>query len=125
MLGLLSEGKGGEHAERLRRRNHYREIHCTPECPEPADLEKLSEIERVMSDFIVAKEEAGKSWYKVDQTDIPVVSDSETATVMPLSRLSPIVGSLRATRRVSLYATPEKAKEARTKIAGLLRAVAT
>lgn len=125
VLGLLSDGNGGEHAERLCQRTHYREIYCTPECPEQEDLDKLLKIEHELGNLIVAREAAGKSWYKVDQTDIPVVSDSEAATVMPLSKLSPIVGSLRATRRVSLYATPEKAKEARTKIAGLSRVITT
>lgn len=125
VLGLLSEGKGGEHAERLCRRTHYREIYCTPECPGAADNDKLSKIEQEMKGFIVAREEAGKSWYKVDQTDIPVVSESGATTVMPLSKLSTIVGSLRATRRVSLYAPPEKAKEARTKIACMSRVITT
>lgn len=119
VLGLLSEGKGGEHAERLCRRNHYREIYHTPECPGENDLKELARIEQEVMDFVVAREEAGKSWYKVDHTDIPVVSDTDQGKVLPLSKLSPIIGSMKATRRVSLYATPQRVEEARAKVAGL------
>ena len=121
VLGLLSDGKGGEHAERLCRRNHYREIYHTPECPESADLVELARIEESIKEYVVAREEAGKSWYKVDHTDIPVVSDTDSGKVMPLSKLSLIVSSVKATRRVSLFGTPERAKEARAKVADLLK----
>src|SRR5206468_3031803 len=103
VLGLLSEGKGGEHGERLCRRNHYREMYHTAECPVESDWAELDLIEKGASGLIAAREEAGKSWYKVDQWDIPVVSEAEGGRVLPLSRLSPIVGSMKATRRVSLY----------------------
>ncbi len=124
VLGLLASGGGGEHGERLRRRNHYREIYNTPECPGTEDLEELARIEKGLGDRVVAREEAGKSWYKVDHTDIPVVSEGESGRVMPLSKLSPIVGSVKATRRVSLFARPERAKEARAKVAELMRGTA-
>jgi hypothetical protein len=118
VLGLLAEAKGGEHGERLCRRNHYREFYHTPECPEEADWDELAQVEEKAKAYIVAREEAGKSWYKVDQSDIPVIRETEGGRVLPLSRLSPIIGSLKATRRVSLYAgTPEQAKEARAKVA--------
>jgi HD superfamily phosphohydrolase len=121
ILGMLSEGKGGEHAVRLCRRNHYREIYFTPECPETSDIAELTRIEQGAKKYIVAREEAGKSWYKVDQTDIPVISDFKGGKVMPLSALSPIVGSIKPTRRVSLFAKPEQAKEAMEKVAELMK----
>jgi uncharacterized protein len=95
ILGLLGDGQGGEHGERLRRRNHYREIYNTPECPDEADLAELAHIEQGAKEYVVAREEAGKSWYKVDHTDIPIVSDTERGKVLPLSKLSPIIGSAR------------------------------
>jgi hypothetical protein len=122
VLGMMAEGEGGEHADRLHQRNHYREIYNTPECPVQEDLDKLARIEQEVKEYVVAREEAGKSWYKVDQTDIPVVSDAEVGKVMPLSRQSAIVASVRATRRVSLFALPERATEARAKLAELIKA---
>lgn len=121
VLGQLSDGKGGEHADRLRRRDHYREIFDTPECPEPNDLAELARIEEGVRDYVTHRAEAGKSWYKVDHSDIPVVSEAAAGKVMPLSKLSSIVGSVKATRRVSLFTTPERAKEARAKVAELRR----
>jgi uncharacterized protein len=123
VLGLLAEGKGGEHAVRLYRRDHYREIYNTPECPGQEDLTELARIEQEVKEYVVAREEAGKSWYKVDQTDIPVLSNAEVGKVMPLSKQSAIVASVRATRRVSLFGLPERAKEARAKVAELIKTV--
>ena len=121
VLGMLADGKGGEHADRLCLRDHYREFYNTPECPGPGDLTELARIEQDLKDYVVAREEAAKSWYKVDQTDIPVVSDADAGKVRPLSQQSAIVASVRPTRRVSLFALPERAKEARAKVAELIK----
>jgi HD superfamily phosphohydrolase len=120
VLGALAEGNGGEHGRRLCRRDHYREVYHTPECPDERGLDELGKVEEAIKGFVVAREEAGKSWYKVDHTDIPILAD-EGGKVRPLSTLSPIIGTLKATRRVSLYATPERAREARQKVADLTR----
>ena len=123
VLGRLAGGEGGEHGERLCQRSHYREFYNTPECPEPTDFAELARVESGMGEFIAYKADAGKlrSWYKVDNTDTPVVSDADGVRVMPLSKLSPIVGGIRPTRRVSLFVTPERAKEARVKVADLIK----
>jgi hypothetical protein len=44
VLGLLSEGKGGEHGRRLAARDHYREIFHTPETPTAQDLAELGSV---------------------------------------------------------------------------------
>jgi uncharacterized protein len=119
VLGILAEGGGGEHGERLRRRCHFRRVHETPECPEPRDLVLLDLIENELRDFDAVREEAGKSWYKVDHSDIPVVSDAVNKEVTPLSKLSPVVGGLRTTRQVFLYTGPEKSLEARARVASV------
>lgn len=113
VLGRLADGAGGPHGARLKTRDHYREIYHTPECPDPSDLVLLSRVEEVVKEYVVAREEAGKSWYKVDRTDIPVVSDVDGGRILPLSKLSPVVQSLRPTRRISLYAEREKVEKAR------------
>jgi HD superfamily phosphohydrolase len=121
VLGLLAEGKGGEHGERLRQRNHYREVYHTPECPSDSDLSELQRVEDAVNEFIVAKEEAGKSWYKIDRTDIPIVSETDGGKIRPLSEYSPMVKNLRPIRRISLYALPEKADETRASIGEILK----
>jgi uncharacterized protein len=121
VLGLLAEGKGGDHGERLRQRNHYREVYHTPECPSDSDLSELQRVEDAVNEFIVAKEEAGKSWYKIDRTDIPIVSETDGGKIRPLSEYSPMVKNLRPIRRISLYALPEKADETRASIGEILK----
>lgn len=116
VLGLLAEGKGGEHGSRLRNRDHYREVHHTPESPGPGDLETLETIKTNLGDVAAHQAEAGKSWYKVDETDIPVVSDTEGRPVRSLSVFSPVIKNLKPTRRIMLFARPEKVGEARAKI---------
>jgi HD superfamily phosphohydrolase len=122
VLGLLAAGKCGDHGARLCDRNHYREIFHTPECPEQKDLDELERVAEGCKRFVVAREEAGRSWYKVDKTDIPVVSETEGRKVRPLSEHSPMVKSLKPTRKISLYALPEKAEAARAKVAELVTA---
>jgi hypothetical protein len=101
------------------KRDHYREVYKTPECPNAMDTEELERIEEGIKDLIAAKEFAGKSWYKVDRTDIPVVRES--GKVMSLSDLSPVVGSMKTTGRISLFATKENALAARQRVAEIAK----
>jgi hypothetical protein len=95
-----------------------------------ADLHRIYELRCPIHGFIpnhckeliVAREEAGKSWYKVDKTDIPVVSESQDKKVRPLLEHSPVVKSMKPTRKISLYALPEKAEVARAMVAKLVTA---
>ena len=119
VLGMLSVGQGGEHGRRLCERDHYRLIFNTRECPAQSDLEKLDAAERVLGELVAAREEAGKSWYKIDQTDIPVVGEGHARRVMPLSTHSPMVAGLKPTRRVSLYAKKENVAEVNRKLNSL------
>lgn len=121
VLGALASGSGGIHGRRLAERNHFREVYHTPECPTPGDSERLERIESGLAGAVAAREEAGKSWYKMDVTDIPVVSESAGGSVKPLSAYSPVIRSMQPTRRVSLYAEPEKASAARARVAELLK----
>lgn len=121
VLGMLSEGKGGEHGGRLSLRNHYRQIYHTPECPDIEDLTRLASAEERLQDHVAAREEAEKSWYKVDQTDIPV--EMEDGPVRPLSALSAMVKNLKPTRRIALYSMPERAEEARAIVADLQKEI--
>jgi hypothetical protein len=58
--------------------------------------------------------------YKVDRTDIPIISDTETRRVRPLSLYSPVIAKMEPTNRFMLYARPEQAGEARARVRALL-----
>jgi len=107
VLGMLSDGKGGEHGERLRAREHYRRVYHSPEVPTERDFEWLREVKETLGDRLVAEESASKSWYKTGVPDIPVVSDIDQKTVQPLSEHSNVVANLRGNNQVFLYVRPE------------------
>jgi HD superfamily phosphohydrolase len=123
VLGLLAEGKGGEHGRRLAERDHFREVFHTPETPTTDDLAKLDLVREALGPLIQAEESAGKSWYKVGTADITVVSDSETPKVRPLSAFSPIIANLKPTGKVMLYARREDAEAVRAKVRDVLRSL--
>jgi uncharacterized protein len=107
VLGLLSDGKGGEHGVRLRNRDHYRRIFHTPEVSVEKDLEQLQTVKEKLGKLVVAIESASKSWYKTGTPDIPVVNDIDEKTVRPLSEHSHVVANLKANNQVFLYVKPE------------------
>lgn len=107
VLGLISDGKGGEHAQRLRARNHYRRIFHTPEISRKSDLKQLERVKKKLGKLLAAEESASKSWYKTGAPDIPVVSDIDEKIVKPLSKYSCVVANLKANNQVFLYVRPE------------------
>jgi uncharacterized protein len=120
VLGLLSDGKGGEHGSRLKYRNHYRLAYGSPEISSEADLSRCEEIKKRLGPLIAGEEEAGKSWYKTGRPDIPVVSSVDPNTVQPLSKLSNVVLNMRANNQVLLYVRPEEAEKANQIVRGAL-----
>jgi HD superfamily phosphohydrolase len=113
VLGLLADGSGGEHGQRLCHRDHYREVYRTPESPTPKDLKTLDKVRTKLGPLLAAEDSAEKSWYKVDKTDIPVASDTAGRPVRPLSAFSAVIRSLKPIRRVILFSRPESKEEAR------------
>jgi HD superfamily phosphohydrolase len=116
VLGMLAERKGGEHGQRLIQRAHYREIYHTPESPGPKDLVELANVKQGLGALVQAEESAGKSWYRVDRTDIPIISDTAGRRVRSLSLYSSVVAGMEPTNRVMLYARPEEADIARSRV---------
>ena len=113
VLGLLSEGKGGDHGKRLANRDHFRRIYETPETCTQKDIEELEKVKNAIGNMVVAEESAGKSWYKTGQTDIPVISDSKQNEVAPLSSYSNVVKNLKSNNQVLLYVKLEHVDPAR------------
>jgi HD superfamily phosphohydrolase len=112
VLGLLADGKGGEHGKRLVDRNHYRLAYGTPEISSSADLTYVGKLKAKLGSLVVSEEEAAKSWYKTGSPDIPVVSDVDPKTVLPLSNFSNVVRNMKANNQILLYVRPEDAGSA-------------
>ncbi|MHC9541026.1 MAG: HD domain-containing protein [Vulcanimicrobiota bacterium] len=109
-LGLIQSGDGGEHGRRIIERRHYRRLYETIECPQDKDLGLLSEIEDKFRDFIVFIDKAEKSWYKVEDKEIPILSQ-DGRNFMKLSNQSSVVKGLKPVRQLRLYtAEDDKAK---------------
>jgi HD superfamily phosphohydrolase len=109
VLGLVADGKGGEHGERVATRNHYRRVYRTAEVPREIDLDRLRQVKDKLGGLLVAEEPAAKSWYKTGRPDIPVVSDISEREVLPLSKYSGVVENLKGNSQVLLYSRPEDA----------------
>jgi uncharacterized protein len=112
VLGLLAEGKGGEHGQRLASRNHYRLAYGSPEISTDADLAYVEGLRAKLGGLLAGEQEAAKSWYKTGSPDIPIVDDLDPDTVQPLSRFSSVVKNMKANNQVLLYVRPEDATEA-------------
>ena len=116
VLGKLAGGRGGTHGERLRTRSHYREITHTSESPKIDELIIVDRIKSELGDLVVDEVLSKKSWYKTGETDIPIITDSPSAVVKPLSTFSPVIEQLKRAphRQVRLYALPEYVGKARS-----------
>jgi len=121
VLGMLADGKGGEHGKRLCDRNQYREVFHTPETPNQKDLRWFETVCTQLGDKVRAVEDAEKSWYKVDETDVPVQSDNPGNQVIPLSRLSSVIAGLKPIRRRMAFCAPEDKEDARRIVNNLRR----
>ncbi len=123
VLGMLSQGGGGEHGRRLLERDHYREIHHTPENPTEQDRAMLQNVKNAVGDLVVAEESSTTSSYKLQRPDIAVVTEDELRRVRPLSHFSSVVKNLNENpiEIARLYARPKDAVAARAKVSSLLK----
>ena len=107
VLGSLADGKGGEHGERLAKRNHYRRIYATNEVCTEEELAELDKVRGALGTMLASEESAGKNWYKAGKTDIPVVSETRDRKVAPLSRYSSVIANMKSNNQTLLYVKPE------------------
>ena len=115
-LGMLADGKGGEHGERLRTRNHYRKVYHTAEVQTEADPPRLERVRAVLGTRIMAQESAAKSWYKTGETDIPVLGRDRVA---PLSEYSTVIRGMKSNNQVLVYSRKEDMEECLELIKGI------
>ena len=122
VLGKLADGQGGEHGKRLCERNHFREIYHTPETPTQRDLSRFEKVCKDLGEKLRVVVPAEKSWYKVDETDIPIRSDNPEGQISPLSRLSSVIAGLKPIRKQMAYCAPEDQDESRQIVANRIGA---
>lgn len=103
VLGLIAEGRAGEHGRRILERDHYREIHHTHEVCTAEDRQKLDEVKSKLGELLVAEETAKTRWYKTGNPDILVVSEFGTPRVQPLSEYSMAIKGMKENDQVILY----------------------
>jgi uncharacterized protein len=118
VLGMLAEGKGGEHGDRMLNRKHYRLVYQTLE--NPKDLE---ELERSAAELKAVKDALGhllaeyktyrNNWYRPEAGDIPVQDERNLDSVKPLSDYSSLLRRFTSSDQELLYVKPEDAEEAR------------
>jgi hypothetical protein len=121
VLGAIAEGKGGEHGEILKNRNHYRKLRETPEVPSIDDLEWIDSLLPELEALGAVRRDAGKSWYKFQQINDEILVQKESGRrqgdgVVPLSQLSPVIKGLQTIKQSRIY-IPEKYRQEAQRIA--------
>jgi hypothetical protein len=116
VLGMLADGKGGDHGKRLASRQHFRLVFETSEIQTEKDRNQLAKVKDLLGDLLAAEMPAGKSWYKTDTTDIAVYDRVGQKPVAPLSEYSNVVRNLGKNDQVLLYCRPENREEAIEKV---------
>lgn len=115
VLGLISDGRAGEHGQIIINRTHYRHVFETPEIPTPADLDFADEIQMALGDNVGFVDRASNSWYKIDRTDVPVLLRPGHADeqLIRLSTCSSVVNGLKPVEQTRIYVPMEKKEMAR------------
>jgi HD superfamily phosphohydrolase len=127
VLGLLAAGEGGEHGDRIRKRNHFRLVHRTKDFPRDikewqAENTKLEAVEKDLGDLIEAKEKPKNKWYmSTESVDIPVVNESDPEDVRPLSEYSHLLKDFVAQSPTFIFVKPENAQAARERVKKIVK----
>jgi len=119
VLGLLASGEGGEHGERLRKRNQYRLVHRTKDFPRDlaefkSEAEQLEKVKAALGEMVEQIEKPKNKWYSsTADVDIPVISESDPKDVRPLSQYSHLLREFVSQSPTFLFVRPENAEKAR------------
>jgi HD superfamily phosphohydrolase len=115
--GVIVDPKSGEHAKRIRDRDHYREVYHTNEVPSADELAVFEEAVGRLEGVVRLQDSADKSWYKFKKEEI-VVEKDDGATVL-LSAICPVVKGLEGVKQMRLYADVHDRAEAHKLLRGL------
>jgi HD superfamily phosphohydrolase len=130
VLGLLAAGEGGEHGERLRKRNQYRLVYRSKDFPK--DLDELAaedanllKVKQALGGMVVQEERPKNKWYSsTADVDIPVISESDPDDIRPLSQYSHLLRDFVSQSPTFLFVKPEDAEKARLIAKGIAKAEA-
>lgn len=119
VLGLLANGQGGPHAERMMTRNHFRQVYRSKDWPQSlkevlgGEKRKAEWIRSELGGIEVHLRTSSNSWYKAKEASaISVVNENDLTDIRPLSEYSPIA-SLNAGDQYFLYVKKEDVDAAR------------
>lgn len=119
VLGLLSQGEGGDHGRRLCERDHYRMVYETPESLTDDDKKQFDAVKAALGDKVKHDISLGKAWYKFASDDIPIYSENPEGIIRPLSDHSAAVKGLQKTDKLMLYCLVEDKEEVKQLIKGM------
>jgi uncharacterized protein len=114
VLGCLAKNEGGDHARRLRDRDHLRMVFDTTEHPSPSDIDRLSEVREKLGDLLQYEMTSSKSWYAKDKPQIRVLMD--VGYGRDLSTLSLPVFHIGSHDQTFLYVDRANVNEAKTRM---------
>ena len=105
VVGGLAAGHGGKHGDIILSRHHDRRVHETPELPGRVHLRRLESVREALGDRVSFEDRATNSWYKFDDSDIPIVQKSrqDQRIVARLSERSTVVSGLKAVNQRRIY----------------------
>jgi len=123
--GMLTDGKGGEHAQRMFQRHQFRMIYSSrdrlvkPKDPKKGldsiiqEEKKLKAVKKSLGGLLAAERTSKNSWYKTEAgEDITVIDENNPSKVQPLSFYS-AMAELNAENQHFLYVAPESVAKAR------------
>ena len=132
VLGLLADGQGGPHAEKMLTRKHYRMVFSTRDRLVPSkdkkrsldlvrqEQKKLETIKTALGDLLAATKPSKNSWYKGQEFDISVIDEHDRTKIEPLSFYS-AMAELNCEDQHFLYVEPENVVQATAVISSTIK----
>lgn len=104
VLGMISQGRSGEHGRILQNRKHYRMVFATAEMVTDDEMDIVEELADKLKPHECVVRDAEKSWYKAGSEEIRVWRTSGGGErSVPLQTLSPVVKGLVRVNQRRLY----------------------
>lgn len=106
VVGRLAAGKRHESGEVILKRLHDRCVYETPESLDFEDLKQQAQrVRDALGDKVSVVDNPKQSWYKFDDTDIPIVlrGDQKEARITKLSDESSVVKGLKPVNQSRIY----------------------
>ena len=121
VYGCIEAGQGGEHANLIKERRHYRCIYETSETPSLEELATLDEITDLLGDTIgFIDQPPSATWYKFGKEDIHILPETNrdnSRRTKLLSSMSSLVKGLNPIEQKRIYVPWERKTQAESIVA--------